>query len=174
MSSDHEGGRNLILAGFMGTGKTTVGRIVAEELGMHFVDTDTEVEKGSGRSIAEIFAVSGEAAFRHMESAVCLRAARARHQVIAAGGGALLNAASRGMLEASGMIICLLCDLAEIVRRIGHDPSRPLFGGDRERLERLLAGRAAHYRSLPHHLDTTGRTPEQAAEEVIKLWRSAN
>lgn len=165
---------NLVLAGFMGTGKTTVGQLLARELGLAFVDTDTLIEARAGRRIAAIFAHEGEAAFRRIEVEVCLQAASTRDQVIATGGGALLNPDVRQALAASGLLICLRADLETIMQRVGHDPSRPLFGGETARLARLLEARAGVYDSLPHQIDTTGRSPQQVAEEIIRLWQSNN
>lgn len=159
---------NLALAGFMGTGKSTVGRLVAARLGMPFVDTDAEIEAAAGASIPALFARS-EALFRKYESVVCLQAALGSGQVLALGGGALLNPAARAALEAGALIVCLDASLDEIMRRVGDDPARPLFG-DRAAVERLLEARAAHYASLPHHVETTGRALSAVAEEVIALW----
>lgn len=161
-----------MLAGFMGTGKSTVGQIVAGRLDWPFVDTDAEIETRAGCAIAAIFAQQGEAAFRQLEADVCAGLAGRRACVIATGGGALLNAATRAAFEQRGLVIGLTCALDEIVRRIGHDPRRPLFTADRARLAGLLAERVAHYASLPHVLDTTDRTPDQVAEEVIRLWQA--
>jgi shikimate kinase len=163
--------KNIVLAGFMGTGKTTVGRLTAAQLGWHFVDTDAVIENRYGRTITQIFEQDGEAAFRQLEAAICPEMAALCHQVIAVGGGALLNPSIRAYIEARSLLICLTCDLDEIMRRVGDDPSRPLFAPDREALARLLASRAGHYASLPHQIDTTHWTPEQTAEEVIRLWR---
>jgi shikimate kinase len=163
--------RNITLAGFMGTGKSTVGRLIAERLGWRFVDTDEIIEARSGHTIAEIFAQDGESAFRQLEAVVCPEMAALFHQVIAVGGGALLNPTIRDCVEAHSLLIALTCDLDEIMRRVGDDPARPLFAPDREQLARLLEARAAHYASLPHHIDTTRLTPEQVAEEVFHLWQ---
>jgi shikimate kinase len=166
------GRSNLVLAGFMGTGKSTIGPLVAAHLGLAFVDTDAEIETRAGRTVAEIFAQEGEPAFRRIEAEVCLDAANRRRQLIAPGGGALLNERVRQAFTASGLIVCLTCDLDEIIRRVGRDPSRPLFAGERERLARLLEQRAPVYSSLPYQVDTTHLTPLQAAEEVIRWWQS--
>lgn len=163
--------QNIVLAGFMGTGKTTVGRLVAEQLGWQFVDTDAIIAARAGRTIAQIFEQDGETAFRQLEAVVCPETAAIPHRVIAVGGGALLNPTIRACVEERGLIICLTCDLDEIVRRVGDDPSRPLFAPDRERLARLLESRAGHYASLRHSIDTTRLTPEQTTEEVIRLWQ---
>lgn len=159
-----------MLAGFMGTGKTTIGRLVAGRLGWRFVDTDDVITARAGRTIAEIFEQDGEATFRQLEAAVCRDMAALSHQVIAAGGGALLDPRVYAAFTACGLVICLTCDLDEIIRRVGDDPARPLFAPDRDRLAHLLAERADHYARLPHHIDTTRLSPAQAAEEVIRLW----
>jgi shikimate kinase len=161
---------NLVLAGFMGTGKSTVGRIVAGRLGLAFVDTDAEIERRAGQTIAAIFAQEGEAAFRRMETEVCGEIAAGRDQVIAVGGGALLDDATRHAFAQTSLIVCLTASLDEILRRVGDDPARPLFSADRKRLAALHAERAAHYAALPHRVDTTARTPAEVAGEVIGLW----
>jgi shikimate kinase len=163
--------RNIVLAGFMGTGKTTVGRLVAGRLGWRFMDTDDVITARDGRTIAEIFEQDGEAAFRQLESIACRDMAALCHQVVATGGGALLDPRVYAAFAARGLVICLTCDLDEIIRRVGDDPARPLFAPDRDRLAHLLAARAEHYARLPHHVDTTHLSPAQAAEEVIRVWQ---
>jgi len=163
-------GRNLVLTGFMGTGKSTVGRLVAERLSLAFIDTDIEIQAQAGCSIADIFAQQGEAAFRRLEAEVCLRVVGNHNQVIATGGGALLNPEVYRVFAASSLIVCLTCDLNEIVRRIGGDSARPLLSGNREQLAQLLARRSDFYNNLPYQFDTTHRDPLQVAEEVSRLW----
>jgi len=167
-NSDRAG--NLVLAGFMGVGKSTVGRIVAGRLGLAFVDTDAEIERRAGRSIAQIFAQDGERTFRRLEAEVCRAVAAQRGQVIAVGGGALLDNSTRHAFAQTGLIVCLTCTLDESLRRVGDDATRPLFSTDRARLAALYAARAAHYASLPHTIDTTACTPAGVAGEVIRLW----
>jgi shikimate kinase len=162
---------NLVLAGFMGTGKSTVGQLVADRLGWRLVDTDTVIEARAGATIAEIFERGGESAFRELEATVCRDVAALCHQVISVGGGALLNPAVRAVFAVRDLVICLTCDLDIIIQRVGNDPARPLFSVDREKLARLLDSRADHYASLPYHVDTSELSPEQAAEEVIRLWQ---
>jgi shikimate kinase len=165
---------NIVLSGFMGTGKSTVGRLAAEQLGLTFVDTDPVIEAQAGRSIAEIFAQEGEAGFRQREAEVCLVLAEKSGQVVAAGGGALLNTQVYEAFAAHSLLIGLTCDLEEIIRRIGDAPTRPLYVADRERLGRLLESRAEHYNRLPYHIDTTCLNPQQVAQEVIQLWHQHN
>jgi shikimate kinase len=164
---------NIVLAGFMGTGKSTVGQIVAGRLRMHYLDTDAEVEARAGRTIASIFEEGGEASFRGIEQMVCLDAAAGHHLVIATGGGALLNERTRAALEATSLIVCLRAELYAIILRVGDDPARPLFSADSIQLRRLYQQRLPLYNSLPHQIDTTERTPEEVAEKVIDLWKKS-
>jgi shikimate kinase len=162
---------NIVLAGFMGTGKSTVGKLVADRLGWRLVDTDTVIEERVGKTIAEIFALDGESGFRAREAAVCADMAALCHQVIAVGGGALITPAVQEVFAVRDLVICLTCNLDTIIQRVGDDPARPLYSANREKLTRLFDSRADHYASLPHHVNTTDLSPEQAAEEVIRLWQ---
>lgn len=163
--------RRIVLAGFMGAGKTTVGQIVAARLGWPFVDTDDLIEQAAGQAVAAIFAQQGEATFRQMERDACARAAALERHVIATGGGALLDPATRAAFLAGGLVIWLRAGLETIRRRIDDDGQRPLFGGDQGRLEALFAARAPVYAALPHQIETDGQTPGAVAEEVVRLWR---
>ncbi len=167
----HAAAPNIALAGFMGTGKSTVGRLLAERLGWRFVDTDALIEARAGVPIAHIFAEQGEPAFRRLEAEICRQVAAGRRQVIALGGGALLDAETRRHVQARALLVCLTAPLEEIVRRVGQDPARPLFHADRARLAALYQARAAHYASLPHHVATEGRAPAEIAEEIAHLWQ---
>lgn len=172
MMTGSDAPRNLVLTGFMGTGKTTVGRLVAARLGWPFVDTDDFVEQAAGQPIAAVFAQQGEAAFRALERAACARAAQLERHVIATGGGALLDPATRAAFLARGLVICLRADRDTILQRLGGGADRPLFGGDRARLDALLAARAALYDALLHQVNTDGRPPEAVAEEIVTRWRT--
>ncbi len=154
----------------MGTGKTSVGLIVAEILEMPFVDTDHAVEEMAGKTIPEIFVHGGEAMFRKLESIVCLHAAISGGQVLSIGGGALLNPESRRALEDSGLLICLTASMEAILERVGGDPGRPL-ASDSESLAARFAEREALYADLPYHIDTTDRSPGEVAADVISLWQ---
>ena len=113
---------NVVLTGFMGTGKTAVGREVARRLGRRFVDMDAEIEARAGKSIPRIFADDGEAAFREMEATLCQELSAQEGLVIASGGGTLLDAANRASLLGSGMVVCLTCDVDEILWRLDGGP----------------------------------------------------
>lgn len=161
--------RNIVLAGFMGTGKTTIGQTVAARLEMPFIDLDDAIEAAAGQSIAEIFAAEGEAAFRRLEAQITQQVAAQSGQVIATGGGTLLNTDTRAAFARSGLLVCLTADPATIMERVAGDEARPL-AQDQEALIKLMGDRAALYASLPYHVDTSDRTPEQAVEEVIRIW----
>ena len=138
MSSD-----NIILTGFMGTGKTTVGRALADRLGWRFVDLDDRIAERAGKSVPAIFEEDGEAAFRDLETAVCRQIASERGLVVATGGGAVLRAANREALEKAGTVICLEATPDTILERVGAGNDRPMLGeGDRRGASRRVAGRA--------------------------------
>ena len=162
---------NIVLTGFMGTGKTSVGLILAERLGWPFVDTDALIEARAGRSVGDIINRDGEAIFRQLERAVCQEVAAGHEQVIATGGGALLDSLNRAALLESGMVVCLTCHPEEIARRLDGDRTRPLLAGDAVvRIQELLAARQPVYDALPYHVDTTHLTPEETTDEVLRLW----
>ena len=170
---------NIVLTGFMGTGKTTVGRQVAAWLGWRFVDLDEVIEARAGKPIGRIFAEDGEPAFRMLESQVCREFWAPASLVIATGGGALLDAGNRRALEAGGTIVCLDADPATLTDRLAGVPSRPLLSpagspgqdgaGRRARIADLLAQRAHVYGALDNHVDTGRLSIPAAAERVLGI-----
>jgi shikimate kinase/3-dehydroquinate synthase len=162
---------NLIITGFMGTGKSEVGREVARRLGWELVDMDVLIEERGGMTIAEMFAQRGEEFFRQQERQLCQELAQRRGLVIATGGGALIPEENRQALGASGLLVCLTCDVEEIVQRLAQAEGRPLLkvADRRERIKALLAQRREAYSRIPHQIDTTGLTVEEVAEKVIGL-----
>ncbi len=162
---------NIVITGFMGTGKSSVGRLVADRLGRAFVDMDLLIEEAEGCSIAEIFAAKGEPYFRSLERDLCLELSARSGLVIATGGGALIDARNRELMDRSGMLFCLQCGPDEILRRLARAEDRPLLEVEdrRKRIETLLAHRQAAYAQIPYQIETTGRTIDQVVEEVIRL-----
>ena len=135
--------KNIVLCGFMGCGKTTVGKLLAEALGVDFKDTDRLIEQRAGMSVSDIFARFGERHFRTLEAqTVCELAAAEKGSVVSTGGGTVLNAESAQALRSSGVIVCLDVPLDVISRRLAGDTSRPLLNvPDRKRVLYALYGK---------------------------------
>ncbi len=160
---------NIVLTGFMGVGKSCVGREVARRLGRPFVDMDVEIARRAGKSISDIFAQDGEPVFRAMESRLCRELSRQRGLVIATGGGALVDDDNRRVMMASGPVFCLNCEVDEILRRLSASRDRPLLDvvDRRRQIEQLLERRRAAYAAIPRQIDTTFMSVAQVAERVI-------
>ena len=121
---------NIILSGFMGCGKTTIGKIIAQKLNLDFIDTDKLIEEREGRRIREIFDTDGEGYFRDKEHEICAELSREDNKVIATGGGALTFDRNKEVLSKSGRIIFIDVDLDTIIKRIGNDSRRPLLNSE--------------------------------------------
>lgn len=165
--------KNIVLTGLMGTGKTTVGRLLAERLGRPFVDMDERLEAQAGKPIPRIFTEDGEDAFRQAEQALCVRLAETQGQVISTGGGALMDGPCRAAMLQNATVICLLADIDEIVRRVGKDAGdeRPLLSvpDRREALERLWQARKAVYSQIPWQIDTSAAEVAEVAEQIAQI-----
>ena len=164
----------IALIGYRGCGKTTVAREIAVIAGGVSVDTDEEVTRRAGRSIAEIFATGGEAAFRRMEAEVIARIADSPPMVISVGGGAVLDEINIARLRRVASIVYLTAGPEELWRRVNSDPatetSRPAFTplAGPEEIGRVLSQRAPLYeRAADLVIDTTGKTPRQVAREIL-------
>ncbi len=164
---------NIILTGFMGTGKTTVGRLVAELLDYEFVDTDEIIEQAHG-PIRKLFIEQGETRFREIEREVAARLAPRRGLVIASGGGMMVDESNVSLLAATGQVVCLTADVDTIIDRAitPGAPVRPLLAGDdpRIRVDELLIARAHAYGRFAQ-IDTTNSTPSEVADAVVELVR---
>lgn len=161
---------NIILTGFMGTGKTTVGKLIAARLGYDFVDTDDLIVARAGMPVAKIFASEGEAGFRSRESALAAELAAREGLVISTGGKLLLDRSNAEALGASGDIFCLTASLEEILRRVSTDagPERPLLAGPepKAKITALLESRRAGYARF-RQIDTSNRTPQSVADAIL-------
>jgi shikimate kinase len=165
--------KNIVLIGFMGTGKSSTGRLLAGRLGRPFIDIDRMIEHENSITIGEMFARHGEAYFRAREKEAVARVARRRKAVIATGGGVVLDPANMERLRAGGVIICLTASVQAIIERTGRRSTRPLLARpDREEvIARLLAERAPLYRQADLILDTSNISPRAAAEKIIAFLR---
>lgn len=162
-------GANIVLTGFMGTGKSTVGRLVAQRLGREHVDTDALIESRHG-PIGELFAEHGEDHFRDLERQVAAELAERSGLVVSTGGRTMLDPANLATLGASGVVVCLSASAGELVERLRDEVQhRPLLrdGDPAERIASLLAERAEGYGRFPQ-VDTDGRTPDEVADAVIE------
>lgn len=160
---------NVVLTGFMTTGKTSVGKILARRLGYAFFDTDDMIEKETGHSIAEIFSKSSEAAFRELETRTVQLLSALDHAVIATGGGVPLKDSHMIDLEKNGFVVCLTAAPATVLSRLRGDAAvRPLLQGDEplRRIEELLAARARAYARCGASVATDGLTVDQVADRV--------
>ena len=163
-------GCNIVLTGFMGTGKTTVGRIVAERLSFTFVDTDELIERRHG-PIPDIFERGGEAAFRTIERHVAAELSNKTGLVVSTGGRLMLDPRNRTVLGPTAHVFCLAASPDDILTRVLSDNSgmeRPLLAGNSPAgtIRRLLDDRAEGYGVFPQ-IDTTGRSPEEIADEIV-------
>ena len=165
----HPKNNNIFLVGLMGAGKTTIGRQLARKLGKRFVDSDHEIEARTGASIPWIFEIEGEASFRRREADVIRELTAQDDLVLATGGGAVLNPASRALLAERGTVIYLRASIGSILQRTSHDKNRPLLqtADPRARLEELLAQRDPLYREIADLVIDTGRPNVQSMVQTI-------
>ena len=161
---------NIILIGFMGVGKTSLGKLLASKLGRAFIDLDEKIERDANMTIPEIFEKHGEKYFRELEKAAVKEVTTRKNLVIATGGGTVKDEENLQLLKNSGVIICLTTEPEEIFRRTEKRGERPVLdGGGNERLEtikKLLAEREKFYSQADFHVDTTDWSPLQIVNEI--------
>jgi shikimate kinase len=167
---------NLALVGFMGTGKSTVGQLVAGMLHFQFIDTDEMIENMARKRISDIFAQDGEARFRAYEHEAVHRLKSYSRVVIAAGGGLVCNPENLAALKEHALVVCLWSSPETIFRRVSHQNHRPLLRVEhpRERITELLAERAPHYKQADVLLSTEFRSAREVASHVLHQFRSVS
>jgi 3-dehydroquinate synthase len=167
---------NLILTGFMGTGKSTIGKMVAERLGCDFIDSDDIITQRMGKTIQQIFTDEGEPFFRALEASLCHELSELHGVVIATGGGMLIPEDNLRAIRGDGnVVICLTAHAEEIFRRLNNDDDRvrPMVDNNSDRRTaavKLLEKRRPAYGRIRLQVETTGRTPESITDEVIQLY----
>jgi shikimate kinase len=169
---------SIVLIGYRGSGKTTIGKRLADKLWQSFVDSDDLIVKQAGMSIADIFRKHGEQHFRDLETAAVRQVAQIKDHVIALGGGAVMRPENRQILKSAGhKLIYLRCEPETLARRIAADqqtaesrPNLTELGGGVEEIRKVLAEREPIYRSVMHaELEVTNLTPDEAAVYVVRL-----
>jgi shikimate kinase len=163
----------VALIGFMGSGKSTIGRLLASRLGYAFVDLDVVIEAESGRSIRELFAEEGEEAFRARESAALASLAGRQSLVLAAGGGAPSTEQNRAFFRDAATFY-LEITFEEFLERTARSKKRPLRRRSIEELKALYERRRPIYEALGSRIPTGGRSPQEAVEEILDRLRRAN
>jgi shikimate kinase len=162
---------NIVLFGFMGTGKTHIGQELAKKLGLIFVDMDDLIVERAGKSIPRIFAEDGEDAFREMERKLVGELARENGYVIATGGGVIKNPDNVKDLGRHGLLVCLTASPETIFERVKDDTNRPLLNTDDKlaTIRKILQEREALYATIDNMVDTSNRTPAEIVAEIVTL-----
>jgi shikimate kinase len=170
--SGNSASRNIIIVGFMGTGKSTVSRLLSERLGWESKDTDEEIERLAGRSIPQLFSDNGEESFRDLESQVLTDLLSRGQQIVATGGGAVLRENNRRAMQRGGWVVALTADKQSVIRRVTSAAAagtRPLLAGDaEERITTLLHARQHAYDFAHAVVDTTRLSPSEVVELLLR------
>jgi shikimate kinase len=166
---------NLALIGFMGTGKSSVGRLAAAQLHFRFVDTDEVIESRAGRSIAEIFAQAGEAVFRGIEKQVVSELSKVQKTVVSTGGGLVANEENLASLKQHALVVCLWASPEAIWERVHAQSHRPLLQGANpmDRIRELLALREPFYKRADVLINTEMRSIKEVAQQVLHQFHVA-
>lgn len=161
--------RNIVLTGFMGTGKSSVGAELAKKLGYRYCDLDSLITDEAGMTINQIFEQYGELHFRDIESSVIERISSMENLVISSGGGAVIRGKNRELLRSCGVIVNLIASTEEIFSRLCSDTSRPLLKDDvsLERIGMMLEEREPFYAEADIRIDTTGKKVEDVVREIL-------
>ena len=162
--------KNIVLIGFMGTGKTTVGKELAKRLNFTFIDTDERIERKIGLTVNDIFKEYGEKYFRRLEHDLIGNVSLFNRCIIATGGGVVLNAENIKLLKQRGVIVCLEADYKYLLKRLKAAGGRPLLAGGNvdERVPRLLKEREQYYKCADIYINIENKTVNEIADEIIK------
>ena len=163
--------KNIILTGFMGTGKSTVGRFLAEHLHYSFCDLDSVIVQKEGQSINSIFATMGEGYFRAVESAMLRAVLQQSSQVVSTGGGAVISKENRDLMKSAGVVINLVASPETILQRLHADEERPLLRESKNlpQIQNLLQQRELFYAEANIRIDTDGKNVEDVARDILNF-----
>ena len=169
--------KNVILIGFMGTGKTSTGKMLASKLGCAFIDMDQKIEEEAGMCIPDIFAQKGEAHFRQLEKELVERLSARRNAVISTGGGTVKNPDNVAAFKKSGIIICLSASVDAVLERTKRHGTRPVLdqadqGDRRKAVESLMAERKDLYKQADFTVDTSDLSPLQVVDVVVRFLKT--
>ena len=156
----------------MGSGKSTVGKILAEKLNLEFIDIDKEIEKQTGLTIPQIFKTYGEQHFRKLERKQIENFVNKQGYVVSTGGGLGANPENMEKMKKSGYVVWLDVSLDEILKRCQNDTNRPLLNQPKDNIEKLYDERKEVYQKSHIHINADGKTPEEIADEIIKRCKS--
>jgi len=160
--------KNIFLVGFMGSGKSTIGRLLAEKLNMKFIDIDKEIEKKEGKSIKDIFKEKGESYFRELEKKEIELFSEKSGYVVSTGGGLGANKDNMEKMKKNGIVIWLDVSLEEVLKRCGNDKNRPLLQLPFEELKKLYEERKKIYSLADIHIDVNSKTPQEILKEIYE------
>ena len=162
------GMNNIILVGFMGTGKTTVGQQLATQLGMPLLDMDHLIETAEEKSISQIFEDHGEAYFRNLERVLVQQLAPTHGNIISTGGGIVLNPDNLVDFAQHGLVVCLTATPQTILQRLRDDQNRPLLAGEKEKqVQTLLTQRQSLYSTIAFQVKTDARSPQEIVDSIL-------
>ncbi|MHC1698462.1 MAG: shikimate kinase [Geobacteraceae bacterium] len=163
--------QNIILTGFMGTGKSTIGRLLASQLKYSFRDLDSLIVEKEGQSINAIFAGQGENYFREVESAALRAVLQESSQVVSTGGGAVIRPENRELMQKSGIVVNLVASPETILQRLHSDEDRPLLRDSKNltQIQKLLMDRELYYAEADIRIDTDAKNVEDVACEILNF-----
>ncbi|HVU28074.1 MAG TPA: shikimate kinase [Verrucomicrobiae bacterium] len=173
--SNHRHIANIALIGFMGTGKTSVGRVVAEQLRFDYLDTDEMIQSATGKTVADIFKADGETVFRALEKKVVEELSTRNKTVISTGGGLPTNPQNLADLKSHALVVCLWASPEKIWERVKNQTHRPLLHDEnpQKKIRELLAVREPFYKQADILLNTELRSLREVAQQVVHQFRLA-